>query len=182
MPGLGFILSPADSPVHVPAGLHEQGLLIAHQWGSDRLAGSLLRLILSLFQVCSQSWDLMAECPSQGCCAVMAPVLLARAKALLPACCLGSGLRCLGSPARQQTSGSWGGGPCCGDPHAVAHSWLVACPYQGAEAAGRGGMYPDISIFIYFFQTEQRGTPQSPYWGAGEGRGRKQGRYRGLSK
>lgn len=43
MPGLGFILSPADSPVHVPAGLHEQGLLIAHQWGSDRLAGSLLR-------------------------------------------------------------------------------------------------------------------------------------------
>lgn len=43
MPGLGFILSPAHSSVHVPAGLHEQELLIAPRWGSDWLAGSLLQ-------------------------------------------------------------------------------------------------------------------------------------------
>lgn len=61
----------------------------------------------------------MAESPSQGCCAAVALVLHAGAKALLPACCLGRGLRCPGFPAGQQTSGSWGGGPRCGDPHAA---------------------------------------------------------------
>ena len=78
----------------------------------------------------------MAEGPSRGCCAAVALVPLAGAKALLPACCLGRGLWCLGFPTGQQTSGSRGGGPHCGDPHAVVHLHLVACPYRGDEAAG----------------------------------------------
>lgn len=59
--------------------------------------------------------------------------------------------------------------------------WLV--PAEGARLLEESGVYPLISIF----QTEWRGTPQTQCWegwrgGAGEGRGRKQGRCRGLSK
>lgn len=114
----------------------------------------------------------MAEGPSQGCCAAVAVVPHAGANALLPACCLGRGLRCLGFPAGQQTSGSQGGGPRCGDPYAVVQLYLVACPYRGMRLLEERGTYPCISIF----QTEWSGTSQTQYWGADEGRGRKQGR------
>ena len=102
----------------------------------------------------------MAEGSSRGCCAPVALVVFAGAKALLPARCLGRGLRCPGSPVRQQTSGSCGRGPRCGDPRAVIHLHLVACPYRGDEAAGGEG---DIPTHLNF--SEWRGTPQTEYWG-----------------
>lgn len=119
----------------------------------------------------------MAEGPSQGCCAAVALVPHAGAKALLPACCPGRGLRCPGFPAGQQTSGSRGGGdPAVGTLMLRSNCFWWLVPTDGMRLLEKRGTYPCISIF----QTEWSGTPQTQYWGADEGRGRKQGRQRSV--